>query len=55
MESGVFESHLMTCLLVADQQHDGFDLITMNMAVMDIATMEPLAAALPKIVSKNGR
>ncbi|KAJ5980356.1 S-adenosyl-L-methionine-dependent methyltransferase [Penicillium waksmanii] len=32
----------------------GFDVITMNMALMDIPDLEPLAAGLPKILRKNG-
>ncbi|EEH38944.2 hypothetical protein PAAG_01406 [Paracoccidioides lutzii Pb01] len=30
-----------------------FDVVTMNMAIMDIGTLEPLAAALPKLLKKN--
>lgn len=29
-------------------------MITMNMALMDIPDLEPLAAGLPKILRKNG-
>ncbi|KAI0407833.1 S-adenosyl-L-methionine-dependent methyltransferase [Xylaria palmicola] len=32
----------------------GFDVVVMNMAIMDICTIEPLAAALPKLLKKNG-
>ncbi|KAI1108281.1 S-adenosyl-L-methionine-dependent methyltransferase [Nemania sp. NC0429] len=32
----------------------GFDAIVMNMAIMDVATIEPLAAALPKLLKKGG-
>ncbi len=37
-----------------DFQGDGFDVVLMNMAIMDIATLEPLAAALPKLLAKDG-
>lgn len=40
-------------LIVA--QHDGYDIITMNMALMDIPTLEPLAAALVKLLKFGGR
>ncbi|OAX82693.1 hypothetical protein ACJ72_02958 [Emergomyces africanus] len=30
-----------------------FDIVIMNMAIMDIATLGPLAAALPKLLKKN--
>ncbi|EEH44071.1 uncharacterized protein PADG_00360 [Paracoccidioides brasiliensis Pb18] len=30
-----------------------FDIVTMNMAIMDIGTLEPLAAALPNLLKKN--
>ncbi|KAI0970835.1 S-adenosyl-L-methionine-dependent methyltransferase [Xylaria arbuscula] len=32
----------------------GFDVIIINMAIMDISTIEPLAAALPKLLKKDG-
>jgi hypothetical protein len=32
----------------------GFDIVVINMAIMDIATLEPLAAALPKLLKKDG-
>ncbi|KAK3316966.1 S-adenosyl-L-methionine-dependent methyltransferase [Apodospora peruviana] len=32
----------------------GFDIILMNMAIMDVATLEPLARALPKLLAKDG-
>ncbi|KAI1120844.1 S-adenosyl-L-methionine-dependent methyltransferase [Nemania abortiva] len=31
-----------------------FDVVVMNMAIMDISTIEPIAAALPKLLKKNG-
>ncbi|KAI1311856.1 S-adenosyl-L-methionine-dependent methyltransferase [Xylaria venustula] len=33
---------------------DGFDVVIINMAIMDISTVEPLAAALPKLLKKDG-
>ncbi|ETS79379.1 hypothetical protein PFICI_09232 [Pestalotiopsis fici W106-1] len=33
---------------------DGFDIILINMAIMDIATIEPLANALPKLLKADG-
>lgn len=38
-----------------ENQRRVFDLITMNMAIMDIASVEPLAAALPRLLSSKGR
>ncbi|KAI0425812.1 S-adenosyl-L-methionine-dependent methyltransferase [Xylaria sp. FL1042] len=32
----------------------GFDVVIMNMAMMDISTIEPLATALPKLLKKDG-
>ncbi|KAI0466301.1 S-adenosyl-L-methionine-dependent methyltransferase [Xylaria cf. heliscus] len=32
----------------------GFDVVIMNMAIMDVSTIEPLAAALPKLLKKDG-
>ncbi|KAL7809689.1 S-adenosyl-L-methionine-dependent methyltransferase [Trichoderma aethiopicum] len=32
----------------------GFDVVLMNMAIMDVATLDPLANALPKLLSKDG-
>ncbi|KAI0541440.1 S-adenosyl-L-methionine-dependent methyltransferase [Xylaria digitata] len=32
----------------------GFDIVVMNMAIMDISTIEPLAAVLPKLLKKDG-
>jgi hypothetical protein len=36
-------------------QHNGFNAITMNMGIMDIPTLEPLATALPQLLHENGR
>lgn len=35
-------------------QVGGFDIVIMNMAMMDVSTIEPLAAALPKLLKKDG-
>lgn len=32
----------------------GFDIIVMNMAIMDVETLDPLAAALPQLLKKDG-
>ncbi|KAI3319137.1 S-adenosyl-L-methionine-dependent methyltransferase [Xylariaceae sp. AK1471] len=32
----------------------GFDVVIMNMAIMDVSTIEPLAGALPKLLKKDG-
>ncbi|KAH8123567.1 hypothetical protein FP744_10005897 [Trichoderma asperellum] len=32
----------------------GFDIVLMNMAIMDVATLDPLADALPKLLGKDG-
>ncbi|KAM0258571.1 hypothetical protein ACHAQJ_003742 [Trichoderma viride] len=32
----------------------GFDIVLMNMAIMDVATLDPLADALPKLLKKDG-
>lgn len=32
----------------------GFDIIVMNMAIMDVASLEPLAQALPRLLKPNG-
>lgn len=32
----------------------GFDIILMNMALMDVSDLDPLAAALPKLLNKDG-
>ncbi|GAP87923.1 putative methyltransferase type 11 [Rosellinia necatrix] len=41
---------------LADEQAmaGGFDVVVMNMAIMDVSTIEPLAAALPKLLRKGG-
>ncbi|KAI0438416.1 S-adenosyl-L-methionine-dependent methyltransferase [Xylaria telfairii] len=37
-----------------DATAGGFDVIIMNMAIMDVSTIEPLAAALPRLLKKDG-
>lgn len=36
------------------KKHGGYDIILMNMSIHDIATLEPLAAQLPKLLKKDG-
>jgi 2-polyprenyl-3-methyl-5-hydroxy-6-metoxy-1,4-benzoquinol methylase len=33
---------------------NSFDIVVINMAIMDIPTLEPLAGALPRLLKKNG-
>ncbi len=35
-------------------QNGVFDVVLINMAVMDIATIEPLAEALPRLLKQDG-
>ena len=35
-------------------ERDGFDIVITNMAIMDIETLDPLAAALPRLLKKDG-
>ena len=35
-------------------QREGFDIVVMNMAIMDVETLDPLAAALPRLLKKDG-
>jgi len=37
-----------------EEEASGFDIITINMSIMDIATLDPLARALPKLLTKDG-
>ncbi|KAH8892549.1 S-adenosyl-L-methionine-dependent methyltransferase [Thozetella sp. PMI_491] len=41
-------------LLESPAASEGFDIVLMNMAIMDVATIDPLAEALPKLLKKNG-
>ncbi|SPO06416.1 uncharacterized protein DNG_09106 [Cephalotrichum gorgonifer] len=41
-------------LLATERGREGFDVILMNMAIMDIETLDPLAAALPNLLKKDG-
>lgn len=36
------------------KQIGGFDIVLMNMAIMDVATLDPLADALLKLLKKDG-
>lgn len=40
-------------LIAMAKRHNGFDAIVCNMALMDVETLEPLAAALPRLL-KHG-
>jgi len=35
-------------------QGESFDAILMNMAIMDVASIDALAAALPRLLTKDG-
>ncbi len=35
-------------------KNGGFDIILMNMSMHDVATLEPLAKYLPKLLKKDG-
>lgn len=37
-----------------ERDHPEFDIIFMNMAIMDVATLEPLARNLPNLLAKDG-
>ncbi|PGH21401.1 hypothetical protein AJ80_03318 [Polytolypa hystricis UAMH7299] len=51
----VTDKEALEAFIRRETESDGlFDIITMNMATMDISTLEPLAAALPKLLKKNG-
>lgn len=41
-------------MLTAVLQEGGFDVLVINMAIMDVETLDPLADALPKLLKKNG-
>lgn len=47
---GIF-SHLLADTLI---EQDGFDVITMNMALMDIRELEPLARSLRRLLKQDG-
>ncbi|KAK2601966.1 hypothetical protein QQS21_004479 [Conoideocrella luteorostrata] len=40
--------------LCSREASEGFDIVTCNMALMDISDLEPLARALPKLLKRNG-
>ncbi|EFQ97754.1 hypothetical protein MGYG_00795 [Nannizzia gypsea CBS 118893] len=40
--------------LIQSKAGETFDIITMNMAIMDVATLEHLANALPKLLKRDG-
>ncbi|KAJ4390307.1 hypothetical protein N0V85_007357 [Neurospora sp. IMI 360204] len=41
-------------LLIDHYFEEKFDIVLMNMAIMDVSTLEPLAQALPKLLKPNG-
>ena len=41
-------------LLGGQQGENKFDIVLMNMAIMDVSTIEPLAQALPQLLKPNG-
>ncbi|KJZ76427.1 hypothetical protein HIM_04156 [Hirsutella minnesotensis 3608] len=41
-------------LLESQDATQGFDVVLINMAIMDIETLDPLADALPRLLKKNG-
>ncbi|TGJ79904.1 hypothetical protein E0Z10_g8856 [Xylaria hypoxylon] len=47
-------SEALGALAQEDITAGGFDVVIMNMAIMDVSTIEPLAAALPKLLKKDG-
>lgn len=51
----LFESppHLCVWVLFATQV-DGFDIVTMNMALMDIHDLEPLAVSIKQVLRSGG-
>ncbi|KAE8386299.1 S-adenosyl-L-methionine-dependent methyltransferase [Aspergillus alliaceus] len=42
-------------ILIAAEKVGGFEIVTMNMAAMDISTLQPLATMLPKLLRPGGR
>ncbi|KAM7197574.1 S-adenosyl-L-methionine-dependent methyltransferase [Rhypophila sp. PSN 637] len=45
---------LLKDVALEDPDFPGYDVILLNMAIMDIATLGPLARALPKLLAKDG-
>lgn len=41
-------------MLTAVLKEGGFDVVLINMAIMDVETLDPLADALPKLLKRNG-
>ncbi|KAI8630740.1 S-adenosyl-L-methionine-dependent methyltransferase [Xylariaceae sp. FL1651] len=50
----VTSSEALDTLARDDVAAGGFDVVIVNMALMDISTIEPLAGALPKLLKKDG-
>lgn len=36
-------------------KHDGFDTVTMNMGIMDVPTLTPLASVMSKLLKRDGK
>ncbi|KAI9778389.1 MAG: hypothetical protein M1816_004111 [Peltula sp. TS41687] len=52
----VTDAKALNDLIKGDDAENGdYDIITMNMALMDIATVDPLAQVLPRLLRKSGR
>ncbi|KAI0412522.1 S-adenosyl-L-methionine-dependent methyltransferase [Xylaria grammica] len=47
-------SEALDALVQQNVTPGGFDIVIMNMAIMDVSTIKPLAAALPKLLRKDG-
>lgn len=50
----VFNRHYSLLLVVDYCQAGGFDIVLINMAIMDIANIEPLAEALLRLLKPDG-
>lgn len=51
---GSFHGLSLIPLLAGQQGENMFDIVLMNMAIMDVSTLEPLVQALPKLLKPNG-
>lgn len=45
---------MLTILGFLSIKNGGFDIILMNMSMHDVATLEPLAKHIPKLLNKDG-
>lgn len=53
MECGLKVRHVAD-LELGEKKRGGFNVILMNMAIMDVATLEPLVKALPLLLAEDG-